>query len=157
MRLTESIISKLNNLTESVSWDYFDKFQDIFDKYLPSRGEGENQAQQMVTAINKLVYKWYNDGDVYDDRSGLGWANDLSSYANWLAKYIDGAAEILNMISGIEKGSESEYEDILKNLCDQLLDQNIVEGLEKQPKVGTIYDCKGNFSFSVKYDDEEEE
>ena len=88
-------------LDESVVWDYFNIFHDINDKYLPDSGEGDNMATQTVTAVNKLVYKWYNDGDVYDNStaSGLdGWGNDLSDYANWLAKNIDGCKDILDRI-----------------------------------------------------------
>ena len=70
-------------LVESVNWGSFNKFEDIIHKYMPAMGEGETLASQAVTAINKLIYKWYNDGDVYDNRYSLqGWANDLSSYAN---------------------------------------------------------------------------
>ena len=53
-------------------------------------------ASQLVTAVNKLVYKWYNDGDVYDNIHSLdNWANDLSSYANWPYKYIPESSDIL--------------------------------------------------------------
>ena len=79
-KLFESI---QNKLTEGVDWNYYDKIEALIDKYMSDRGEGENKASQTVTAINKLVYKWYNDGDVYDNTHYLdGWANDISSYAN---------------------------------------------------------------------------
>ena len=52
-------------------WSYFDKFETINDRYLPSQGEGETKATQVVTAVTKLVYKWYNDGDVYDNTYAL--------------------------------------------------------------------------------------
>ena len=45
---------------------YFDKFEALVDKYMPMRGEGETAASQIVTAVNKLIYKWYNDGDVFE-------------------------------------------------------------------------------------------
>ena len=86
---TIKLLNENKELLEGVSWDYYNKFKDINEKYLPDEGEGDTLASQIVTAINKLVYKWYNDGDVFDNvNSGLqGWANDLSSYANWLDKY----------------------------------------------------------------------
>ena len=49
------------------SWSAFDEFDGICDQYLPSRGEGDTMAEQIVTAINKLIYRWFNDGDVYDN------------------------------------------------------------------------------------------
>ena len=73
-----------------VNWSEFDQFDSICDKYLPASGEGDSMATQIVTAITKLVYKFYNDGDVFDNTYHLsGWVNDISSYANWLFTYIN--------------------------------------------------------------------
>lgn len=143
-------------LTESVDWSYFDKFNDITSKYMPDRGEGETLASQIVTAINKLIYKWYNDGDVYDNvNSGMrGWANDLSSYANWLDKYCKPASKILDSIYNCN--SDSEYENILKALADKCLTEEYLSTME-QPKQGSIYDCDGQYEFKEQYDDDEEE
>lgn len=129
-----------------VSWSYFDKFGGVIEKYMPVCGEGETMAAQAVTAVNKLVYKWYNDGDVFDNTSahGLqGWLNDLSSYANWLTKYTD-KADCLYAIFDIE--TQGEYEHLLKELADTVLDEEWLKTMEKE-KQGSIYDCEGSFRF----------
>lgn len=144
-------------LTENVDWDYYDRFKTIVDKYMPGRGEGETIASQMVTAINKLIYKWYNDGDVFDNTYGLeGWANDLSSYANWLYYHIDATKDILSWIKEI--ATESEYEDLLKELADKCLNDSFIEenGYDKQPKEGSIYNEDGPFEYRY-YDEDEED
>ena len=66
-----------------ITWERFFQIElNIYQKV-------EKSLAQAVTAVSKLVYKWFNDGDVYDNRFALpGWANDLSSYANWIEKYI---------------------------------------------------------------------
>lgn len=33
-------------LTESVNWDYFSKYQNIIDTYMPDEGEGDTMASQ---------------------------------------------------------------------------------------------------------------
>ena len=140
-----------------VDWSYYGKpeFEAINAKYLPECGEGENKATQIVTAVNKLVYKWYNDGDVYDNTYAMaGWANDLSSYANWLRKYA-GAADILDRIN--ECFTEAQYEDLLKALADRLLDEEFLESWAKQEKVDSIYEANGPYRFDERYDDEEDE
>lgn len=157
--LTESLVNALHSkgkMTESVDWDYYNKFEEITDKYMSSQGEGETLASQIVTAINKLVYKWYNDGDVFDNvHSGLsGWANDLSSYANWLYKYCEEAKPILYDIYGM--GDESDYETLLQELADACLNEEFLKEFEK-PKQGSIYNCDGPFEFSEYSEDEEEE
>lgn len=135
-------------------WGYFNKFNTICDKYLPPMGEGENMATQIVTAVSKLVYKWYNDGDVYDNtRYMQGWANDLSSYANWLHQHTFADS----ILEGIwECHIDSDYEQLLVKLADSLLDESFLERKSKEPKVGSIYDADGPFEF-VESDDEEDD
>lgn len=139
-------------------WSYFDKFEAVTDRYLPAMGEGDTLATQIVTAVSKLVYKWYNDGDVFDNRFGLdGWCNDLSSYANWLHEYSGGdvgADIILERIFNCRNASD--YEDLLADLADELLDERWLELMAMTSKVGSIYNCDGPFEF-VEYDDDDEE
>ena len=135
----------------SVDWGYYDKFETVMEKYLPERGEGETKATQIVTAVNKLIYKWYNDGDVFDNTFFLeGWANDLSDYANWLYENTE-TENILDKISSCIGGKE--YEELLKELADKLLDEEYLLIQNKIDKVGTIYNCDGKF----KYEEETEE
>ena len=137
----------------AVDWGMYEKFEGINEKYLPDMGEGETMATQIVTAVTKLVYKWYNDGDVYDNTHYLsGWCNDLSSYANWLWKYSLGAelASIKNATS------EDDYEWILWELTCACFNEEYLEEMDKKEKVGSVYDCDGPFRF-VEWEDEEEE
>ena len=140
----------------SVKWSYYDKFDSVMEKYLPDVGEGETKATQIVTAVTKLVYKWYNDGDVFDNTGYLeGWANDLSSYANWLDKCTDlKASGILAKIKDCY--NDSDYEDLLKELADTMLDEEYLAEQNKFDKVGTIYDCNGKFKF-VEFEDDEDD
>ena len=134
-----------------VNWEYFDKFSNITDKYMLSRGEGDTMASQIVTAINKLVYKWYNDGDVYDNTHWLeGWCNNLSSYANWLYKNV--GATMLGDI--VFCRTHSHYELILKELADIFLDEDVLARYETE-KVGTIYECDGVFKFTEEWETDE--
>lgn len=136
---------------ENVEWDYFDRYENIVDKYMPWYDEGDTLASQRVTAVNKLVYKWYNDGDVFDNTYCMeGWANDLSSYANWLAKYMN-VDSILNRIS--ECYTDAEYEHILKDLADTILNEDKLAELAKVKRQGSIYKCEGKYEFNERYDD----
>lgn len=130
-------------LKEGKSWGEFDQFENT-DKYLLPQGEGDNKGTQAAAAMCKLVYKWFNDGDVFDTNYALkGWANDLSSYANWIYAYVEGTSDILNRIKTIKE--EGEYEDLLFDLI-SVVDPQIPE-LLKEPKVDSIYDCEGPYSF----------
>lgn len=141
----------------SVDWSYYDNTETdrINSQFLPTRGEGDSKGTQIVTAINKLIYKWYNDGDVYDNTGLLdGWANDLSSYANWLYKYVPKLRSILDGI--FECSNDSDYENLLQKLHDAVMDLEDIENFAKQPKVGSIYECSGPFTFKDYSDDDED-
>lgn len=140
----------------SVPWHYFDKFDIICDQYLPARGEGDTMASQIVTAVCKLVYKWYNDGDVFDNTYLLeGWWNDLSDFANWLYKNVPESSDILISIGNCS--SDGDYENLLKDLADTLLDETLLNEYAQFAKSGTVYSCAGPFKFVEDDEDEEED
>ena len=142
-----------------VNWSYFKKFSKVIDKYMPSSGEGDTIASQLVTAINKLIYKWYNDGDVYDNTHSLkGWANDLSDYANWIYRHFNSSRQILDRIETIR--TEEEYEQLLKDLADKYLgDEEKLSKYDNKQSTGSIYDCDGPFIYDSDdpWDDDEED
>lgn len=126
-------------------WDEFSKDFPNSDKYLPTMGDGENMGTQAATALCKLVYKWFNDGDVYDNNYGMeGWCNDISGSANWLYKYIPETREILDLID--EVSNDDEYTNLLYDLC-AVVDPKIPE-LLNEPKIGDAYNEGGPFSFT---------
>ena len=144
------------NAMNGVNWSYFNKFEAIDAKYLPLCGEGDTMATQIVTATTKLVYKWYNDGDVYDNTHAMtGWWNDLSSYANWLAAHVAGTKAILDRISDCQ--NDAEYEHILKDLIDLTNTEEFLYPYTLIPKVGSIYKCDGDYTYEEYSEDEEED
>lgn len=139
-----------------VDWSYYNKFDELDKKYLPASGDGDNMATQLSTALSKLIYKWYNDGDVYDNTYNLsGWANDISGSANWIYKYIPKSRSILDDIKTISTGAE--YEVLLKKLTDKFYNQEYLSELEKKEKVGDAYSEDGPFEFDDSYDEYDEE
>ena len=140
----------------ATNWGYYDKFEELNGRYLPVQGEGNTKATQIVTAVNKLVYKWYNDGDVFDNTEYLqGWCNDLSSYANWLYHHTtESVQKILDTV--YDCYTDEEYEDLLQELADELLNEEYLAEQNKLEKEFTIYDYDGKFKF-VEDNDEDEE
>lgn len=78
----------------------------LVDKYLPNKGDGNTIATQAITALWRLIYKWENDGDIYDNHYALhAGLNDISGSANWLYKYIPETRPILDRIKYISSDS----------------------------------------------------
>jgi hypothetical protein len=53
--------------------------------------------------------------------------------------------------------NDSEYEDLLVDLADTMLDDEDLEQAAKLPKVDSIYDCDGPFEFNEMEDNEDED
>lgn len=128
-----------------VTSDYFYQFDDILHEFLPKWGQGNTMSSQLVTAVNKLIDGFYNNGDVYDNTcipfDGL---NDLSNCANWLDAHIPECHNILAQIYNIH--TEDEYSDILKELADCCFDYNLIRDYNL-PKEGNIYTCSGPYRY----------
>lgn len=134
---------------------FWKDFSTKVKKYLPEQGQGDTKATQAVTATMKLVYKWFNDGDVFDNTYYVqGWANDLSSYANWLTNYVEGAYEILRGIKDCYDGDD--YKALLKKLVMFIMDDNVLPELNQHKAYGSIYDCDGPFKFKEPFYDEDD-
>ncbi len=132
-------------ITESHDWDEFSKDFPNSDEYLPPTGDGDSMGTQASTALCKLVYKWFNDGDVYDNTHGMeGWANDISGCANWLWTNIPETREVLDRIESIGD-DEDAYTDILYDLC-AIVDPMIPSLLDREKK-GDAYNGRGPFNF----------
>ena len=122
--MTTTTVEKLNSFTMDELRAYADEV--ISEKYLPNCWEWETQATQLATAVCKLVYKYYNDGDEYGK---IVW-NDMSSYANWIENHCFPLPAL-----------KGDYE---RNLRFILINAIImIDSLKDKAKVGSIYNEKG--------------
>ena len=122
--------------------------------YLPSTDEGTNLAEQLVTATNKLIYKWYNDGDVI-----AGDGNDLTNYANWIDMNFKETQSIFVNAETIYNSDDEDYLNlVLIPLIEFVFDEDRLKEFSKCECKGSIYNCGGRFEYddnSYNYNDEE--
>ena len=130
----QALMVEFNSLTDENSL-----YSILTDKYLPSEGQGENKASQLVTATNKIIYGWYNNGDTI---SGDG--NDLTSYANWIDRHIK-EPEIRKILKDdfIDYIDTCYLDEIILPLIKFVFREDFLEGLAAQEIEGNIYECSG--------------
>ena len=79
---------------------------DMFERFVPWSGKANTIGGEIVRAINRICYRFYNDGDTvahyYGNEYNLSWACD-----DFLAKHVKG----YNEMKDIE--DEWEFEDAL--------------------------------------------
>ena len=123
------------------------KFDEFFDRYVPINGSANTLGGEIVRAINRIVYRYYNDGDTVDRYCGNEY-NHLRACDTFLKTYCPAYYSLSNI-------NEFEYE---KNLCDRL--KKVFDYLVANPNVFEIansIDCVANAPYEPReYDDEED-
>ena len=130
----QTLMIEFNSLTDENS-----SYGILTNKYLPSEGQGENKASQLVTAANNIIYGWYNNGDTI---SGDG--NDLTSYANWIDRHIK-EPEIRKILKDdfIDYNDTYYLSEIILPLIKFVFREDFLEKLTSQEAEGDIYECNG--------------
>lgn len=122
------------------------KFDELFDKYVPACGKANTLGGEIVRAINRIVYRYYNDGDTVDRYYGNDY-NLLRVCDTFLNMYCPAYHSLSNI-------NELEYE---KHLCDRL--KKVLDYLIANPNVFEIpnsIDCIANAPYEpLEYDDED--
>ena len=123
------------------------KFDEFFDKYVPINGSADTLGGEILRAINRIVYRYYNDGDTVDRYYGNEY-NHLRACDTFLNTYCPAYHSLSNI-------NELEYE---KNLCDRL--KKVLDYLIANPNVFEIpnsTDCIANAPYEPwEYDDDED-
>ena len=110
------------------------KFEELCDKYVPAWGKANTLGGEILRAINRIVYRYYNDGDTIDWYYG-GDYNLLRACDTFLNMYCPAYYSLSNI-------NELEYE---KNLCDRL--KKVFDYLIANPNMFEIpnsIDCIAN-------------
>lgn len=159
-------------MARQINWEDFDSFGPVLDKYMPEYGEGETMANQIATAVNKIGYRWFNDGDTISgdcEPSNDCAAGEVCQYGNWLDKNVPEASAFFGRwIDTLIGGDcdEDTYKEFLCEMFETLLDEKLLEKYTDEKKVDSIYNAKtyanendypSNLIFCPRHEDEDGE
>lgn len=123
------------------------EFNEWYDKYVPISGNCNTLAGEIIRAINRLVYRWYNDGDTVDMYGGNVY-NHNRACDNFLCEKVKGYVTL----SGV---TEFDFEDVV---CKRL--KFIYEYLKNNPQLfetPNIEDCLDNAPYEPWEEEEDDE
>ena len=128
-------------------------FDNLFDKLVPQSGKCDTLAGELVRAVNKIDYRWYNDGDRFFEDYGIetcgqpayflamfehedetpfwdmfivcGEDNkDEDEYSNWLNKLRDFVADYINTHQELLAMDTDDMYDVDRDDVENWLDEN---------------------------------
>ena len=126
----------------------------LFDKLVPNSGASETIQGELIRAINKLVYRWYNDGDYFYKGYGAETAGPAHSFLTNSSEIPSSLRSTLNQIFSKAIGApEDGYERLIKFALEKIVDyvESVPED-EYAPLKREMYDYDSEFQ-----DEEEDE
>ena len=70
--VNEALINKLNPFCKNLKEDKKLTFEELSDKYVPSIGKADTKGGELVRAVDRIIYRFYNDGDI----AGVGYGKE---------------------------------------------------------------------------------
>ena len=127
----------------------------LFDKLVPGSGNSDTIEGEMLRAINRIVYRFYNDGDFFYRGYGAETAGPAHSFLiNSNAIPFDIQSTLTSIFNKIMKGSGDEeqlYERGIKMALEQILDY--IEGKNGEYTKSD----EDMFNYESEYEDDEED
>ena len=150
-------ISKKVKLTENTLNEFLkgalkDRNQVLFDKLVPGMGASEFAEGEMIRALNRLVYRWYNDGDKFFEGYGTETAGPAHSFLVNSDQINRGEQRKLEALFDSVVGTydDKTYEDMLDKVADLVM--SYVEGIpeDQYQELG-----REMFDFEPEYEEED--
>lgn len=138
-------------LTQEELDKYFD---DLHEKYVPVYGQAELEIGEIVRAMCRIGYRWYNDGDYAGYGYGLETCGPFCAFLMQYKELQDAVYSLMN----VEPEYEKRYERVLITL------ENVVHDfIESHPDIFTNKNTTNSLECDIKetlirlYRDEDDE
>tara|TARA_R110002060_G_scaffold9175_1_gene13671 strand:- start:348 stop:953 length:606 start_codon:yes stop_codon:yes gene_type:complete len=143
----DTAISKKKKIKEFVGKELEDRNEELYH-LVPGAGKADTVEGEMLRAINRIVYRWYNDGDEYHTGYGTETAGPAHSFL------VNASHPLKSLVSTLfSKGTN--YEQTLKDVLDAILDYiESRQGKYTPNNVGDMFDYEAEFE-DEEYEEEE--
>lgn len=141
-------VKEQKTITEFVGKELEDRNEPLYDKLVPGQGDAETVEGEMLRAINRIVYRFYNDGDKYFEGYGTETAGPAHSFlvnANHPLK-----SAMVKLFD--EPSGDNSYERMLKDVLDMILDH-----IESRQGKYTKNTLGGMFDYEPEFEEEEDD
>ena len=138
----QKYLSEERLIKEFVGKELEDRNEKLYH-LVPGNGKADTVEGEMLRAINRIVYRWYNDGDEYHTGYGTTTAGPAHSFL------VNASHPLKSLVSTLfSKGTN--YEQTLKDVLDAILDH-----IESRQDKYTPNNLGDMFDYEAEFEDEE--
>lgn len=106
----------ISQLKESIDKNTETNLVTLFNKLVPASGKTGTEEGEIVRAINRLIYRFYNDGDFYN----IGYGVETAAPAFLCLEHFANKNKIVELEDSLEKLSNYTSEDEYEKLLDEV-------------------------------------
>ena len=158
VKVCKGMMQGENTLNEFVGKELEDRNEPLYDKLVPGQGDAETVEGEMLRAINRIVYRYYNDGDEYTTGYGTETVGPAHSF---LVNANTGVRSAMNMIFTNGTNYEETIEDALEHILSHI---EAKQGKYTKNTAGDMFDYDAEFEddtyeeddYDDYYDDEDD-
>ena len=142
-----------NLIKEFISGPLGKRNNALFDKLVPGSGDSETVEGEMIRAINRIIYRFFNDGDYFYKGYGAETAGPAHSFLiNSNQIPFDIQSTLTSTFDKAMGADEDGYERLIKFALEKVVDH-----VEATPEDEYTKLDRGMFDFEPEYEDEEED
>ena len=128
----------------------------LTDKLVPGSGAAETVEGELMRAINRLVYRWYNDGDYFYKGYGAETAGPAHSFlvnSNQIEFPLQ--STLTSTFNKAMNADEDEYERLIKFALEKVVDHVEATPEDEYTKLDKeMFDFESEFKDEEDYDDD---
>lgn len=138
------------------------RFYELSDKLMKPSGKSDTVAGELIRSVNRICYRFYNDGDVI----GCGYGNETCNAAGrYILQY--GNSEMQDVLNAMWNGdindtdyamADKPYELLLSQLVVETV--KYIDGgnneLDKEPEDMWDYSCQEDSEYDIETEEEDE-
>lgn len=127
------------------------RLSDLTDRLMPPCGPAATIEGELLRALNKIMYRWYNDGDYWYDGYGIETAGAAASFLDHFAA--EDFSPALEASYGLR---EDEYDEALDKLAEKVVAYVESRGGNYSPNHFDMLDFTPKYAYMTDedYDDE---
>lgn len=126
------------------------KLDKLFDELVPAMGEADTVAGEIVRALCRLGYRYYNDGDILGGVNGIY----IAAPAGYLYAQIGREKNVGKYLDELyDEWREDKYENILDKLVSAVLD--VLDDHPEYREKKNFADCTSNSKWGGRFPAEE--
>jgi hypothetical protein len=134
-------------LKEFVGKALEDRNEPLYDKLVAGSGKSDTVEGEMLRAINRIVYRYYNDGDEYHTGYGTETAGPAHSFL------VNANHPLRSLVSKLFS-TGTNYEQTIKDVLDAILDHIESRQGKYTPNSEDMFDYEPEFEDEEDYEDD---